>query len=191
MTTRNARSEGRRSSNKEVSDLIQKARNQGWTVIGSSGGHWIFRSPDKSQAQVVVPGTPSDHRSMKNAKSALRRAGLTLNRRRRLRRNPSMSTGAMVAIGAGAVLGLVLLSRRPTAPVAAVYTPGGAPSPERIAEAIRGNREAEIARMMARNPGLTRADAEARYDRAVGAITSIAAAFTRPGTSGIGSYYRS
>lgn len=190
MITRNARSEGRRSSNKEVSDLIQKARSQGWTVIGSSGGHWIFRSPDKSQAQVVVPGTPSDHRSMKNAKSALRRAGLTLNRRRRLRRNPSMSTGAMVAIGVGVVLGIVLLSRRPTAPVSA-YAPAGAPSPERIAEAIRGNREAEISRMMARNPSLTRADAEARYDRAAGAITSIAAAFTRPGTSGIGSYYRS
>lgn len=190
MTTRNTRSEGRRSSNKEVSDLIQKARAQGWTVIGSSGGHWIFRSPDKSQAQVVVPGTPSDYRSMKNSKSALRRAGLVLNRRRRLRRNPSMSTGAMVAIGVGVALGIVLLSRRP-APSVATYTPAGAPSPERIAEAIRGNREAEIARMMARNPGLTRADAEARYDRAVGAITSIAAAFTRPAVSGIGGYYRS
>lgn len=189
MITRNTRSEGRRSSNKEVGDLIQKARAQGWTVIGSSGGHWIFRSPDKSQAQVIVPGTPSDYRSMKNAKSALRRAGLTMNRRRRLRRNPSMSTGAMIAIGAGVALGVMLWGSRRRAEVTARYAP--APSPERIAEAIRGNREAEIARMMALNPRLTRADAEARYDRAVGAITSIAAAFTRPGASGIGSYYRS
>lgn len=86
-TTRNGRSEHRRSSNREVSDLIQAARAQGWQVMASSGGHWIFRSPDKSIPQIIVAGTPGGgNRSLDNARAKLKRAGLAMNRRRRTSR---------------------------------------------------------------------------------------------------------
>lgn len=83
-TRRNGgRSEHRRSSNREVGDLIHAARSQGWQVMSSSGGHWIFRPPDKSMPQIIVAGTPgSGNRSLDNAKSKLKRAGLVMNRKR-------------------------------------------------------------------------------------------------------------
>jgi hypothetical protein len=71
------REAGRRSSNKEVSKLIQAARDQGWTVLYSGGGHLIFRSPDKSVPQIIVPSTPhGGKRSIENATAQLRRGGL-------------------------------------------------------------------------------------------------------------------
>lgn len=74
------REAGRRSSNKEVSKLIQAARDQGWTVLYSGGGHLIFRSPDKSVPQIVVPSTPhGGKRSIENATAQLRRGGLVVN----------------------------------------------------------------------------------------------------------------
>jgi biotin operon repressor len=180
----------RRGSNKEINDLVQKARSQGWTVLHSGGGHLIFRSPDKTVPQIVVAGTPGGgNRSVENTIARLRKAGLSVNHRRRMRRNPTMSTGAMVAIGAGAVLALALLSRPRT--VATTVGPIPADSAARVSAVMGANREAEIARAMARRPGMTRAEAEARYDRAVAMMTTMAAALTRPAANGIGSYYRS
>jgi len=76
----NGRHEARRSSNKEVSDLIQKARAQGWAVLHSGSGHYIFRSPDKSVPQVVVPSTPGGgNRSMENVRAKLKKSGLVMN----------------------------------------------------------------------------------------------------------------
>ena len=110
MMRRNSKRGGaRRSSNKEISELIQKARDQGWLVMSSAGGHWIFRGPDKTKPQVIVSGSPSDVFALKSAKGDLRRSGLVLNSRRRLRRNPSMTMGTKVKIGVAAVAGLVLL----------------------------------------------------------------------------------
>jgi hypothetical protein len=78
----NSRTQARRSSNKEIDELVQKARHQGWTVMHGGGGHLIFRSPDKSVPQVVVPSTPGGgNRGVDNARSRLKRSGLVLNRR--------------------------------------------------------------------------------------------------------------
>ena len=110
MRRNGKRGGARRSSNKGISELIQTARDQNWVVISSAGGHWIFRPPDKSMPQVVASGTPGgNNRSVENTKAQLKRSGLVLNGRRRLRRNPSMTMGTKVKIGVAAVAGLVLL----------------------------------------------------------------------------------
>lgn len=168
--------------------MIQKARDQGWTVLHSGGGHLIFRSPDKSVPQVVVPSTPGGgNRSIENTKAKLKRSGLVTNRRR-VRRNPRVSYG-LIAAGVAAVAAVAWMASRPSAPASAL--PGALAANPNAAAVIAARREPEIARLMAR--GMTRADAEARYDRAVGAVFTAASALTtglRP-TSGLGSYYRS
>jgi ribosomal protein S25/predicted RNA binding protein YcfA (HicA-like mRNA interferase family) len=56
----------------DVAKLINNIRHQGWTVKRTSGGHYQAR---KGQEVVVLPATPSDHRSLDNARASLRRAG--------------------------------------------------------------------------------------------------------------------
>jgi predicted RNA binding protein YcfA (HicA-like mRNA interferase family) len=193
MMRRNSKRGGaRRSSNKEISELIQKARDQGWVVMSSAGGHWIFRGPDKTKPQVIVSGSPSDVFALKAAKGDLRRSGLVLNSRRRLRRNPSMTTGMKVGIGAAAAVVAYFLLRPSTTtimtPAGPVTVPVGGPTASAsIASVFAARREAEIASGMAR--GLTREAATARYDRAAALVGGLVAA-ARP-VSGLGSYYRS
>jgi hypothetical protein len=70
---------GRRTTrNKELKKLMKKARDQGWTIVHSGGGHLKWKPKDKSQPIVVSGSTPSDHRSISNLKSQLRRSGLKL-----------------------------------------------------------------------------------------------------------------
>lgn len=54
------------------------ATRAGWRVERTGSGHWSFKSPDLAVAPIIVASTPSDHRSMLNARAALRRAGLDL-----------------------------------------------------------------------------------------------------------------
>ena len=65
-------------SKKELKRLIGIAREQGWTVEPTRKGHWWFRPPNPAAGQVLVAGTPSDHRAWKNVVAELRRKGLDI-----------------------------------------------------------------------------------------------------------------
>jgi predicted RNA binding protein YcfA (HicA-like mRNA interferase family) len=56
---------------RSMADLAAKL---GWTVTHTRSGHLRWRSPDG--VTVFTPSTPSDHRSSKNSRAQLRRAGL-------------------------------------------------------------------------------------------------------------------
>lgn len=65
-----------RGINKEYKPLVALAQEQGWDVRIGSGGHLRFESP---RGQLVFTAqTPSDRRSLLNARACLRRAGLDL-----------------------------------------------------------------------------------------------------------------
>jgi hypothetical protein len=181
MRRNGKRGGARRSSNKGISELIQTARDQNWVVISSAGGHWIFRPPDKSMPQVVASGTPGgNNRSVENTKAQLKRSGLVLNGRRRLRRNPSMKTSTMIGIGVVAAAAAYFLLRPSSTtimtaagPVSVPTAPSGAMSP------LAQQREQMITMIMV-GERVSREAAIARYN----ALT------VRP-VSGFGSYYRS
>lgn len=65
--------------NKDYAQLVKKAKKQGWTVVYGKGqgakGHPRLVPPDGGQF-IVIPLTPSDHRSFLNTRAELRRAGL-------------------------------------------------------------------------------------------------------------------
>ena len=54
--------------------LARTARDHGWTISLRGSGHLAWRSPDGEV--IITPSTPSDHRSAKNSRARLRRAGL-------------------------------------------------------------------------------------------------------------------
>lgn len=56
----------------EIHNLIHEAKRQGWRV--RQGKHWILYSPDGSGI-VVIGLTPSDHRTVQNVKSMLKKHG--------------------------------------------------------------------------------------------------------------------
>jgi hypothetical protein len=60
-------------ANKEVQDLIRKLQEQGWRI--EEGKHYKAFPPDTTKPMVVIPKTPSDHRSLKNTIAQLRRSG--------------------------------------------------------------------------------------------------------------------
>jgi hypothetical protein len=59
----------------ELRKLLDHARDQGWRIEGGGSKHWKCYSPD-GKTIVVLPGSASDHRSLKNARAVLRRSGL-------------------------------------------------------------------------------------------------------------------
>lgn len=60
----------------ELRDIVDLAEQAGWEVTGTGGGHLRFSGPD---GQVVHHGsTSSDHRAVRNLRSQLRGAGLTI-----------------------------------------------------------------------------------------------------------------
>ncbi|TME30806.1 MAG: hypothetical protein E6I66_08625 [Chloroflexi bacterium] len=59
---------------KEVRELVEKARRQGWRAEQLPNGHWKLLAPD-GIGIVWLAGTPSDHRWRKNAISRMRRHG--------------------------------------------------------------------------------------------------------------------
>jgi predicted RNA binding protein YcfA (HicA-like mRNA interferase family) len=64
-------------TNKDLHALIGKASREGFEVSRTNGGH-IRLSRDGDATPVIVPNTPSDHRSVDNTRAELRRAGVTV-----------------------------------------------------------------------------------------------------------------
>jgi hypothetical protein len=67
-------------SKKGVRELIDEARRQNWRCTQTAKGHWMCLAPDGIGA-VVVSGTPSDTRSLKNAISRMKQHGFVWPRR--------------------------------------------------------------------------------------------------------------
>lgn len=59
--------------NKELRDLIKALRAQGFEVEMTKKNHYLVRKGGHRVA--TIAGTASDHRSMRNVRSHLRRAG--------------------------------------------------------------------------------------------------------------------
>ena len=64
--------------NKDVKQLLEKAEAAGWTTKRTGGGHYCLRPPSPRTGQVFIPSTPSDGRSLRNARAMLKRWGLVL-----------------------------------------------------------------------------------------------------------------
>ncbi len=60
----------------DLKRLIRAARNQGWQVERTDGGHLRFRPPDATGPPIITPSTPSDWRGLLNLRARLRRSGL-------------------------------------------------------------------------------------------------------------------
>ena len=64
---------------REVADLMRLAHSQGYFISRTAAFHFRVVTPlGMPQDRVITPGTPSDHRSMKNARSQLRRIGVEI-----------------------------------------------------------------------------------------------------------------
>lgn len=62
---------------KEVAKLVKEVRECGYTVE-HEGPHWTVRNAAGKRVG-AIPLTPSDHRSLLNCRSRLRRAGVLLD----------------------------------------------------------------------------------------------------------------
>jgi hypothetical protein len=71
-------------SNKELSSLIKQAKEQGWEVELTNGGHFKWRSP--LGRFFFSAQTPSDIRALKNIKRDLRNNGFIELTRKKDRR---------------------------------------------------------------------------------------------------------
>ena len=58
------------------SDYMELAEESRWTVGRTTGGHYRFVPPDPNKPAVVMSGTPSDARALKNFEGDLKRSGL-------------------------------------------------------------------------------------------------------------------
>lgn len=63
-------------ANREIEQIVKKLQGQGWRIV--EGKHYKCFPPDKAMPMVVIPKTPSDHRSIRNAIAQLRRSGADL-----------------------------------------------------------------------------------------------------------------
>jgi hypothetical protein len=71
--------------NKEVAQLIKKAKEQGWEVTLTNGGHYKWVNP--LGAFFFSPKTPSDPRSISNIKRDMKAHGfIELTKKERKRR---------------------------------------------------------------------------------------------------------
>lgn len=64
----------------DLKRLMKLAREQGWSVEMTGGHHLRWTPPEGPY--VICPSTPSDHRSIPNTISNLRKAGLEVPRKR-------------------------------------------------------------------------------------------------------------
>lgn len=60
---------------RQLKDLVRVAEAQGWRVERRSK-HYLFFPRDRANRPVVVPSTPSSHRTPANQLAELKRAGL-------------------------------------------------------------------------------------------------------------------
>ena len=58
--------------------LARAARDAGWTVTLTPGGHLCWRPPEGPA--VITASTPSDRRGVRNGRARLRAAGLAAGR---------------------------------------------------------------------------------------------------------------
>ena len=56
----------------DTTSLIRQMEEDGWTVRKSRNSHYVCRAPDGVTIQ-VIPSTPSDWRSSRNALAAYKR----------------------------------------------------------------------------------------------------------------------
>jgi predicted RNA binding protein YcfA (HicA-like mRNA interferase family) len=61
------------TSRKEARQLAKKAKEQGWIVDYSNGGHLRYKSPDGKT--LFFSSTPSDTRALKNQISVMSKHG--------------------------------------------------------------------------------------------------------------------
>ena len=59
---------------KEIRKLVARLQDQGWRVDQLKSGHYRAYAPD-GEGTVHIPGTPSDHRSLRNTVAQLKRHG--------------------------------------------------------------------------------------------------------------------
>lgn len=62
-------------SSKDIRDLLDKVREQGFTVRLAGSGHYVVSG---RRGRVSVPSTPSGGRTVANTRAALRRIGVRL-----------------------------------------------------------------------------------------------------------------
>jgi hypothetical protein len=60
---------------KDIGRLLERANRQGFRIEKRKGGHIRIIPPDKNQSMIMLSSTPGDSRSVKNARSLLRRRG--------------------------------------------------------------------------------------------------------------------
>jgi hypothetical protein len=63
--------------NKDLKKIFRQAEQRDWIVRRRRSGHYLLQGPRGQK--VFCPATPSDHRSLKNLKSHLSKAGLDLS----------------------------------------------------------------------------------------------------------------
>lgn len=56
--------------------LLKAVKDAGWPIEQTKKGHHLIRPP--SGPLILVSGTPSDWRGLKNARAQLRRAGVNV-----------------------------------------------------------------------------------------------------------------
>lgn len=61
---------------KEMRPVAKKARDQGWTISTTKGGHIVWQSP--TGKKVFSPSSPSEYRGHKNVIRKLRHEGLDI-----------------------------------------------------------------------------------------------------------------
>ncbi|GAA3087283.1 hypothetical protein GCM10020000_87630 [Streptomyces olivoverticillatus] len=65
-------------ADKDVRELKKALKKQGFVVRETKNGHYQVFGKDGAFV-TVLPGTPSDHRSLKNSMAYLKRAGFIPN----------------------------------------------------------------------------------------------------------------
>lgn len=62
------------SADKNLKTLLEKLEAQGWRIERTRKGFMCY-PPDKSKQSVLIHGSESDHRAMKNTLARLKRNG--------------------------------------------------------------------------------------------------------------------
>ena len=75
---RNPRGKRPKVKNRELDAMIQAAWDAGWHCSKTSKSHVMCYPPDKTIKPVLVANTPSDHRTIPNTLSCLRKSGLSV-----------------------------------------------------------------------------------------------------------------
>ena len=60
---------------KDTEKVLKALKEQGWRIERTKKNHYMAYPPDKSKGPVDLGGTPSDHRSIRNALSLLKQRG--------------------------------------------------------------------------------------------------------------------